>query len=177
MLHYDERIAEQASKVARLQNEWETVVGEIWKVGVACLGEEAMETLLLTKEQRLAERDSLLPSSDADSTFFIPEHSPHNKSRVSKQGVTFLEPKPNYAAVPTSKFPDFLYQPSRYRKDTLPVVSSMSDRDREREIKQLEKSVKDLGKIEIEDFRKIELGQKEYWRKKTAQLTVALKDD
>jgi hypothetical protein len=187
MQHYSERIAEQASKVEKLQKEWEAIVGEIWKVGVGCLGEEAMESLLFTKEQRL-EGETLLPASspagstDAESTLFVPKHgtSPppsRTKSRISKKHVTFLEQipdKPNNAT-PTSKFPDFLYQPSRYRKDTLPIVASLSDK--EREMKELKRSVAELGKKEIEDFNKIVVGQKEYWRKKTARLAIALKDD
>jgi hypothetical protein len=135
-----------------------------------------------TKEQRL-EGETLghaSSPSDAESTRFVPEHgtspSLRTKSRVSKKRVTFLEGTPvdmSHNATPTSKFPDFLYQPSRYRKDTLPVVASLS----ERELKELKKSVAELGKKEIEDFNKIVVGQKEYWRKKTARLANALKDD
>jgi hypothetical protein len=185
MLNYNERIAEQAEKAAKSQKEWEAVVGEIWKLGVGCLGEEAMEALLFTKEQRL-DGSTLLPSSspskatDAESTLFVPEHGsspPRAKTRVTKKRVTFLEEAPEflnkYNSAPTSKFPTFLYQPSRYRKDTLPFVAGLP----EREIKELEKSVKQLGRKEIEDFRRIERDQKEYWRRKTAQLAIALKDD
>jgi hypothetical protein len=185
MMNYDERIAEQAEQCAKLQKEWEAVVAEIWKLGVSCLGEEAMETLLFTKEHRLDGSTLLPPSSplkatDAESTLFVPEHgtSPlRSRTRVTKKRVTFLENAPElrdkYNALPTFKFPAFLYQPSGYRKDTFPVVAGLSDR----EIKELKKNVKELGRKEIEDFRRIERDQKEYWRRKTAQLAVALKDD
>jgi hypothetical protein len=185
MLHYEELIAKESVKLAKLQKGWEAVVGEIWKLGTACLGKEAMEEMMFTKK-RLDE--SIVPLSsppsmgpDAASTLFVPEHgSPpsHDRSRGSKKRVTFLEEnvldaRDKNAATPTTMFPNFIYQPSRYRKDTLPLPPCLPDD----EIKELEKEVKELGKQELDQLRRIEKEHQAYWKKKTAQLTVALKSD
>jgi hypothetical protein len=185
MLHYAELIAKETTKLGKLQKEWEAVVGEIWKQGTIFLGDEAMEEMLFTK-QRLDEPTLPLSSSpsiatDVESALFVPEHgswSPRNKSRVGKKHVTFLEeespgvPK-KYDATPTTQFPNFIYQPSRYREDTLSPIPSLP----EDEIKELETMVKELGKQEINEFLKIEKDHQAYWKKKTAQLTSALKSD
>ncbi|KAH6875916.1 hypothetical protein BKA58DRAFT_400064 [Alternaria rosae] len=186
MLHYDELITKETVKLAKLQKEWEVVLGEIWKLGAACLGEEAMEEMLFTK--RPSDESALpVPSSpskvtDAESTLFIPEHesSPaRDKSRTNRKRVTFLEEEaPTYvrdknATTSTTMFPKFIYQPSRYRKDTLPLPSRLSDDD----IKNLEKKVEELGRQEMGELREIEKEHQAYWKKKTAQLAVALKSD
>jgi hypothetical protein len=165
MQNYAKRITEQAEKVARLQKEWESVVGEIWRLGVGRLGEETMEGLLFTKKRQFG------GVPEAESTLFVSEDGTSPPRRGSKKRVTFLEETSDVAS--TSTFPAFLYQPSRYRKDTLPVVRSLP----ESKVMQLERSVKELGKREIEEFKRIEREQKEFWRRKTAQLAMALKAD
>ncbi|KAI4652298.1 hypothetical protein J4E93_002497 [Alternaria ventricosa] len=186
MLHYDELITKETAKLAKLQKEWEVVLGEIWKLGATCLGEEAMENMLFTKqpsdESALPVSSSPSKVTDAESTLFVPEHesSPaRDKSRTNRKRVTFLEEKgPSNAhdknvATPTTMFPKFIYQPSRYRKDTLPLPSRLPDDD----IKHLEKEVKELGRQELGELREIEKEHQAYWKKKTAQLAVALKSD
>lgn len=189
MLHYDELITKETVKLAKLQKEWEVVLGEIWKLGAACLGEEAMEEMLFTK-QPSDELALPVPSSpskvtDAESTLFVPEHesSPaRDKSRTNRKRVTFLEEEeeeaPTHvrdknATTPTTMFPKFIYQPSRYRKDTLPLPSRLPDDD----IKNLEKKVEELGRQEMVELREIEKEHQAYWKKKTVQLAVALKSD
>ncbi|KAF1839116.1 hypothetical protein BDW02DRAFT_539871 [Decorospora gaudefroyi] len=172
MQHYDERLEEQTAKLMELQKEWEGIVGEIWKVGVRCLGEGAMEDLMSTKQRD----EALVPSSpskatNAESTLFVPEQgtSPSPPRRKSKKRVSFVD---NTSS--TSTFPNFLYQPSRYRSDdALPVVSAIPAT----RIKELENTVTELGKREIEHFRNIERDHRAYWKRKTAQLAVALKED
>ncbi|KAI4954270.1 hypothetical protein J4E91_001980 [Alternaria rosae] len=186
MLHYEELITKETVKLAKLQKEWEVVLGEIWKLGAACLGEEAMEEMLFTK--RPSDESALpVPSSpskvtDAESTFFIPEHesSPaRDKSRTNRKRVTFLEEgaqtyvRDKNATTSTTMFPKFIYQPSRYRKDTLPLPSRLPNDD----IKNLEKKVEELGRQEMGELREIEKEHQAYWKKKTAQLAVALKSD
>ena len=169
MQNYATQIAKQAEKVAQLQKEWESVVGEIWKLGVGRLGEETMEGLLFTKQRRFSTVRHSSSPTEAESTLFVPEHGTSPQRQASKKRVTFLEETPDVA--PTSSFPAFLYQPSRYQKETLAVVSRLE----EEKITRLERSVKELGKKEIEDFRRIQKEQKEFWRRKTAQLAMALK--
>jgi hypothetical protein len=185
MLHYEELIVKESVRLAKLQKGWEAVVGEIWKLGASYLGEELMEEMMFTKK-RLDE--SIVPISsppskapEAASTLFISEYgSPpcHNRSRGSKKRVTFLEENvPNahekHIATPTTMFPNFIYQPSRHRKDTIPLPPCLPDD----EIKELEKEVNELGKQELDRLHSIEKEHQAYWKKKTAQLTVALKSD
>ncbi|KAI4937135.1 uncharacterized protein J4E92_001862 [Alternaria infectoria] len=187
MLHYDDLIAKETAKLAKLQKEWEVVLGEIWKLGATCLGEEAMENMLFTKQPS---DESALPASsspskvtDAESTLFVPEHerSPaRDKSRNNGKRVTFLEEgvsadahNNKNAVTPTTMFPKFIYQPSRYRKDALPLPTRLPDDD----IKNLEMEVKELGRQELSDMREIEKEHQAYWKKKTAQLAIALKSD
>ncbi|KAI4688851.1 uncharacterized protein J4E84_004781 [Alternaria hordeiaustralica] len=186
MIHYDELITKETAKLAKLQKEWEVVLGEIWKLGAACLGKEAMEDMLFTKQPS---DGSVLPVSsspskvtDAESTLFVSEHesSPaQDKSRTNRKRVTFLEEeistnvRDKNAVIPTTMFPKFIYQPSRYRKDTLPLPTRLPDDD----IENLDKKVKELGRQELSDMREIEKEHQAYWKKKTAQLAVALKSD
>ncbi|KAI4612685.1 uncharacterized protein J4E87_010237 [Alternaria ethzedia] len=186
MIHYDELITKETAKLAKLQKEWEVVLGEIWKLGAACLGKEAMEDMLFTKQPS---DGSVLPVSsspskvtEAESTLFVSEHesSPaQDKSRTNRKRVTFLEEeistnvRDKNAVIPTTMFPKFIYQPSRYRKDTLPLPTRLPDDD----IENLDKKVKELGRQELSDMREIEKEHQAYWKKKTAQLAVALKSD
>jgi hypothetical protein len=184
MLHYEELVAKETVKLAKMQKEWEVVVGEIWKLGVACLGEKAMEEMLFTR-QRLDGSTLALSSSpsavtNAESTLFVSEHdhSPHDESRARKKRVTFLEEEAPYvhdknAATPTTVFPNFIYQPSRYRKDTLPLPLGLPEND----IKELAKELQELGKQAMSELRRIEKEHQAYWKKKNAQLAVALKSD
>ncbi|KAI4628625.1 hypothetical protein J4E83_003178 [Alternaria metachromatica] len=187
MIHYDELITKETAKLAKLQKEWEVVLGEIWKLGAACLGEEAMEHMLFTKqpsdESALSASSSPSKVTDGESTLFIPEHesSPvRNKSHTKRKHVTFLEEggsadahNNKNAVTPTTMFPKFIYQPSRYREDTLPLPTRLPDDD----IKNLEKEVKELGRQELSDMREVEKEHQAYWKKKTAQLAIALKSD
>ncbi|KAI4700048.1 hypothetical protein J4E81_004084 [Alternaria sp. BMP 2799] len=187
MLHYGELITKETAKLAKLQKEWEVVLGEIWKLGATCLGEEAMEHMLFTKqpldESALPASSSPSKPTDAESTLFVHEHesSPvRNKSRTNRKHVTFLEEgvsadahNNKNAVTPTNMFPKFIYQPSRYRKDTLPLPTRLPHDD----IKNLEMEVKELGRQELSDMREIEKEHQAYWKKKTAQLAIALKSD
>ncbi|KAF1940895.1 hypothetical protein EJ02DRAFT_220239 [Clathrospora elynae] len=169
MTDYDEHLAKKTQEIAKLQKAWEVTVGEIWKLGVSCLGEGVMEDLLFTKQPY--DNTSLSKTTDAESTLFVSEQvtSPSlRKARMSNKHVSFEDD-----ATSTSKFPEFLFQASRYHKDTLPAVPAMP----EREIEELEKEVMGLGKKEIEEFRKIEKDHQAYWKRKTNQLAVALRSD
>ncbi|CAO2658711.1 Nn.00g064340.m01.CDS01 [Neocucurbitaria sp. VM-36] len=178
MIHYEEHLTKRAHEVVQLQKEWETVVGEIWKLGVSCLGEGVMEKLLFTDQGALGPLSSPSKATDAESTLFVPEQgssTPPRKAKAPKKHVTFEASRVHdeYGAASLSEFPQFLYQPSRYEKQPLPTVPLLADA----EVKTMEREVKQLGIAQIEELRKIEKDYQEYWRKKTAQLAVVLKDE
>lgn len=180
MIHYEEHIAKRTKEIVQLQKGWEAVVGEIWKLGVSCLGEDTMEKLLFTDQGgALGPLSSPSKATEAESTLFVPEQgssTPPRKPKSSKKRVTFEDPDAGdkYGAASLSQFPpDFLYQSSRYDNQPLPIVPSLADED----IRDLEMKVKQLGIVQIEEFRKIEKDYQEYWRKKTAQLANVLKDE
>lgn len=105
-----------------------------------------------------------------ESTFFIPEHSTSPlpcKSRSSKR-VTFQDP----SDLPTDqKSLEFLYRPSVLKP--VRVAHALP----EREIKDLEKSVDDLGVVHVNDLRKLEKEHREYWSKKKGLIEELLQMD
>ena len=122
-------------------------MGEIWKLGATCLGEEAIQDLLFTtttttttttteQHQRLNGSVALLlaPSSssspskptDAEPALFVPEQgtSPLSKKnrRLAKKRAAFVEDgasqaQDKYGASCPTSFPHVLYQPSRFGFD------------------------------------------------------------
>jgi hypothetical protein len=184
MIHYEEYIAKQREEVAMLQKEWEATVGEIWKLGVICLGKDAMEDLLFAKQRHGLDGETLLPSSspprtmDDASILFVPEHgtSSSRKARFSRKRVNFVEPpdvRGKQEVASTHKFPDFLYQASQYHRDKVPKVPTLP----EKEVKEIEKSLKELGQKEMDEFRQIDKDHQGYWKRKTAQMAIALKSE
>jgi hypothetical protein len=185
MLHYDELIIKETTKLEKLQQEWDAIVGEIWKLATTCLGDQAMEEMLFNEQQfdkaGLPLQSSLSKTTNVESTLFVPEHgssSSPNKSPLVKKRVTFLEEEVSearnrYDATRTTQFPNFIYQPSRYGKDSLHTTPSLPKDG----IEALEKMAKELGKQEMDEFRRIEKDHQAYWKKKTAQLASALKSD
>jgi hypothetical protein len=184
MIHYEEHIAKQREEVALLQKQWEATVGEIWKLGVTCLGKDAMEDLLFTTQRHGPDGETLLPSSSPTktthdaSTLFVPEHgtSPSRKARPSRKRVDFVEPpavRSKQEATPTNQFPDFLYQASQYHRDKVPKVPALPDK----EIKEIQKSLRELGLKEMDEFRQIDKDHQAYWKRKTAQMAIALSSE
>ena len=181
MMHYKDHIAKRTDEIVQLQREWEVVVGEIWKLGVSCLGEDPMEKLLCTNTANGSGLPSSSPSK-AESTLFVPEQGtspvpPPRKTQPSnKKHVTFETPnvRDKYNAASLSRFPHFLcQQPSRHGTLPFPIVCPVAEQD----MKTIELQVKQLGIAEIDELRKIDQEYQAYWRKKTAQLVGALKDD
>lgn len=172
MQDFGQHIADEKAEIERLKKKWETTVGEIWKVGVLCLGEEVMESMLFTNKLT---RDASSSPSKAESTLFVPEHgtSPPPRKTHSKKRVTFEAPEAE-DELPTaaSTSLDFLYQPSRLRLEPLPAVPALSDE----QIGDLEEQVKELGNKEIEDYRKVERDYQAHWQKKTVQLLKVFGD-
>jgi hypothetical protein len=177
MLDYVDHIAKKAAEVEKLRKDWETIVGEIWKLGVNVLGEDKMEALLFTNQSALCHSSSPLQGLEASftalegSTLFVPEHGtsplapgkPHSKKRV-----TFEDPD-DLPSNPSSL--QFLYRPSVLKP--IRIVHALSERD----IEDLETSVEDLGAVHISDLCKIEKEYQEFWSRKTSQLTRLFESD
>jgi hypothetical protein len=181
MADYGKQLAARASVIEQLQKEWETVVGEIWKLGVKCLGKSVMDNLLLVDSTAAA---SELPSSsplneDAESTLFIPEQgaSParRRKAATNKKRVTFDAPNASDEGRSTSvtSLPKFLIQPSRFPQDTVPAIPSLPEQD----VKELVVKIQDLGNEQIEELQNIAKEHDEYWKRKKARLALALRSD
>lgn len=177
MVHYKEYLSKQVHEITQLQKEWEVVVGEIWKLGVHCLGKAVMEDLLFTNRGAIG---ACLPSRDTDteSTLFVPEvgtSPPPHKIRTSNKCVTFEASDVHETdyITPISEFPEFIYQPLRYCNKPFPSVPAVE----EAEISEIEIQINELGQLQLEELRKIERDYQAYWKKKTAQLATALKDD
>ena len=176
MQDYEEHLAEQKAGIEQLRKDWETIVGEIWKLGVHCLGEIAMESMLFTNKDGHEPSSSPSNATKAESTIFVPEHGMSSQPRTtrSKKRVTFKTPD-GEDDLPTTRNStlDFLHQPSRLRQTPPPAVPVMP----EQEIKNLELQISELGKIEIEEYRKAERDYEAHWQRKTAQLLRTFMDD
>lgn len=165
MQDFEEHLEEEKAEIEKLRKSWDIIVGEIWKVGVQCLGTETMEVLLFTSSNRTM-REAETSLARAESTLFVPEHDDSPAPRKKKR-VTFEEPH-NEDELPTTKDTslDFLYQPTRLRLkpgDSAPVFP-------EHDVKTLELRVKELGKKDIAEYRKVETDYHAHWQKKKVQL-------
>jgi hypothetical protein len=172
MLDYSEHLAEQQDEIEELRKEWETVVGEIWKLGAAILSQGFMETSLFTNKGALGPSSPLSKATNVESTLFVPKHhedSPPvaHKTR-SKKRVTFEEPE----EVPTASASlDFLYRPSLYKP--VDVVLALP----EREIEDMEKKVEGLGKAHFSKLLQYEKEYRTYWEKKKARIALVIHED
>lgn len=149
------RHEERLGEIRKLEVKWETVVGEIWKVGVNCLGEDAMSTLLLTQP--------------------APPPSPPAKAERYSLMLADLDPKPARKKVKFEeaplKLPKFLSTPSRC--PDLPFPEQISRED----IKVLEEKVDDFGTEQIESLAKVKKDGEMWWEKKQAQMLIALRKE
>lgn len=177
MADYADLIATQKAEIQKLKEKWETIVGEIWKVGMQCLGEEVMESMLFTNKQNEQDEISSSPAN-ARSTLFIPEQatSPPHRTARGKKRVTFVEDVDEEMQLPskTTNGPlHFLYQPTRLRVGPVPVVPALPKQD----IKDVEMRIKELGQKELEEHKKAERDYKVYWQRKNARLAQVLDED
>jgi hypothetical protein len=176
MTDYAEWIAVQKADVAKLKEEWEVIVGEIWKVGVQVLGEETMESMLFTNKQR-AQEISLSPT-EAESTIFVPEQgtSPPRRVARGKKRVTFVEDGGEEVQLREDRMSGplwFLYQPTRLRVGPVPSSPALP----KVEIEDVEMKVKKLGQKELEEWKKAERDYKLFWQRKNAALAQILASD
>jgi hypothetical protein len=173
MVDYDEYIAKHRAEIVKLKDDWEAVVGEIWKVGVQCLGEELMESMLFTNKDAL---DFSSPTTKADSALFVPEEgsSPRPRTARNKKRVTFETPGSEEELPGTKNSAlGFLYQPTRVRLAPVPAVPALP----KKEIRDLMTQVEELGQKELEEFKKAEREYKVYWQKKNKRLAQVLAED
>ena len=179
MAHYEDYLAERKSEIVGLQKEWETVMGEIWKVGVSCLGEETMKDLLLPAHASQESPSYVSKATGTDPSLFVPERgsspSPPQKLIATSKRVSFdaLDAGDNADITPALSFPSFLRGPSRYQNQGPPTVPPVP----EREIKRFETTIETLGQKQADEFRSIEKDHRDFWKKKNARLTHALRDD
>ncbi|KAJ4357784.1 uncharacterized protein N0V89_002360 [Didymosphaeria variabile] len=142
-------------EIRDLEKKWETVVGEVWKVGISCLGEDAMSALLLTQSTSPSpppaqvERHSLM-LADID-------------SKPVRKKVKFEEP--------AAKLPRFLSAASRYL--VIPVSEQVSKTD----VKTLKEKVNEFGTEDIDALAKVKKDGDKWWEKKQAQMIVALQKE
>jgi hypothetical protein len=172
LLTFDEQIRTQTKDIKNLQVRWEAIVREIFKLGVTCLGEDTMTALLLPTPAAQPPQDA--PSSspsdpESEPTLFIPEQSTaaKDKGKGKKKKVSF-EPTP-----PAVALPEFLYQPSVLRKQIAPEVPRLSGT----RVTELQADVSQLGNAQVRELREIEREYAAWWKKKNAQVALALARD
>ncbi|KAF2692095.1 hypothetical protein K458DRAFT_425906 [Lentithecium fluviatile CBS 122367] len=152
LMDFDEKYGKEMEEIRGLEAQWEKVVGEIYKTGVACLGDEAMSFVLVP------------PSPTADSSpLFVPEQDslPH----APKKRVTFQEPDQQ------REYPNFLSGPSIYRNHPVAALPGLP----EDEVRELEDAVGTLGVEQMEEFKRIEAEQSKWWKKKCEQIAQTLR--
>lgn len=152
---YEARHAQLTEEIRKLEATWETIVGEIWKVGVKCLGEDTMFALLLTKP--------------------APPPPPPVKAERHSMMLAELDIKPARKKVkfeePALILPEFLSFAPRFPE--LPVPEQMS----KDEVKMLQGKVNNLGTEQIEALAKVIKDGEKWWEKKQAQMMMALQTE
>ncbi|KAF2441717.1 hypothetical protein P171DRAFT_488160 [Karstenula rhodostoma CBS 690.94] len=152
---FQARHEERIEEIRKLEMKWETVVGEIWKVGINCLGEDAMSALLLTRP--------------------TPPPSPPAKTERHSLMLADLDPKPVRKKVkfeePAPKLPKFLSTASRY--PVLPIPEQVSKDN----VKMLKGKLNDFGTEHIDALAKVKKDGETWWKKKQAQMMIALQKE
>ena len=173
MQDYKDHLARQTEDVARLQNQWETIVGEIWKLGVSCLGQDTMEQLSLAQDGGQLTTGFPSDMTKADSTLFVPEHASSTPLRATGRGKKHVTFQVSATPSQTTEYRAFLDQPSRYPKDSLPMAPLLPTQ----EARKLTKEIKELGKLQVEELRKIEKEKQEFWKRKTKLIMQSLAEE
>lgn len=173
MSDFVDHIEEQKAEIRQLEDQWESIVGEIWKVGVQCLGERVMRSMLFVEK----DADELLPSpARADSTIFVPEQdtSPQKRPAANKKRVTFDTPDDeNESSLSKKQVLHFLYGPSRLRHAPVPAMPSLP----KEEMSALETQIEELGQKQLDDLKQAEKDCKTYWQKKNRMLAQVFVED
>jgi hypothetical protein len=151
---FEDKYTTQMNELSALEAQWEKIVGEIYKTGAACLGDEAMSSFLLEPETSSPPSPNLLP--ELGSLLDAP-----------KKRVTFQEPEPH------REYPNFLYGPSLCRDPPIAALPAVPVD----EAKQLEDAVSRLGVKQIERFMELEAERAKWYNDKCLQIAKTLQSE
>jgi hypothetical protein len=156
---FEENIQVEREEIRKLQRQWESVVAEIFQLGVACLGKDNIAALLSTAEP---------DTEEAESTLFVPEHGDStHKDKGKRKRVSFAGPDM------ANLFPGFLFQNPAQQRKTIPVSPDLPAED----VQQLEQRIRDLGNQHAADLQRLEKEHQTWWKKKQSQLAHTLMQD
>lgn len=162
LARFEEQTLKDTEQLRVLQEKWEGVVGEIWKMGVSCLGEDAMVEAFLSPppDEELAEKQ------DDGTSLFVPEQS--------KKRVTFENPPlpevPDFLTS-TSQLPEFLTRASKMK--ALPRLPELA----REEVDKMEVAVSELGDEHVADMRAVDREYQKYWERKLGSMRRAVEGD
>ena len=161
---FEERVEAETQQVKELQRQWESVVAEIFQLGVGCLGESEMAALLSTAD---ADGNAESPASRAESTLFVPEHgSEVERAKGKRKRVSFAGPDM------VDLFPGFLLHASGHQK-SIPATPVLPLEG----VQQFEEDIAGLGRQHDADLRRLEKEHKAWWERKQRQLAHTLMQD
>ena len=149
----------ETEQFKNLQLQWEGVVAEIFQLGMACLGEENIASLLSNAGS---------DAGEAESTLFVPEQGDSaHKAMGKRKRVSFA--CPDMAKL----FPGFLFQtPAHQRKPVLASPKLPTDK-----VQQLEQVIADLGQQHVADLQRLEKEHLTWWKKKQKHIHQAFASD
>ena len=156
---FEETVSAETEDFKNLQLQWEGVVAEIFQLGMACLGEENIASLLSAAGP---------DSGEAESTLFVPEQGDlTHKTMGKRKRVSFAGPDM------AKLFPGFLFQASGQQRRPIPTLSELPAD----EVQQLEQVIADLGKQHVADLQRLEKEHLTWWKKKQKQIHQAFASD
>ncbi|KAF3040816.1 hypothetical protein E8E11_007227 [Didymella keratinophila] len=156
---FEEIMSAETEEFKNLQLQWEGAVADIFQLGMACLGEESIATLLSTAEPGAGE---------AESTLFVPEQGDSAHKAVGKRKrVSFAGPDM------VKLFPGFLFQTPGQQMKPVPASPELPAD----EVQQLEQVIADLGKQHVADLQRLEKDHLTWWKKKQKQIHQAFASD
>jgi hypothetical protein len=150
LIAFEEKTKKEVEEIRALEAQWEQVVGEIYKTGVACLGHDTMRAFLVEPG-----------GSSASLPRFVTEEE--SLLLAPKKRVTFQEPR--------RKYPSFLDGPSMYKNHPIATLPALP----EDVLQELEDAVDMLGVKQVEELRKIEADQSKWWGKKCELIAQTLR--
>lgn len=156
---FEETMSAETEEIKNLQLQWEGVIAEIFQLGIACLGEDDMASLLSPA------------GTDADevkSTLFVPEQdSPPHHAEGKQKRVSFAGPDMS------KLFPRFLSQAPGQQRKPVPTSPELPVD----EVQQLEQTIADLGKQHMADLQRLEKEHLTWWKKRQKQIQQAFAQD
>lgn len=156
---FEKTMSAEMAEIKNLQIQWESVVAEIFQLGMACLGQEDIAFLLANSE---------LEAGEAESTPFDLEqtNSAHSVMGKRKRG--------SFAGANMAKvFPGFLFQAPTNQREPVPASPQLPAD----EVLQLEQVIVDLGKQHVTDLQRLEKDHLTWWKKKQTQIQRAFAQD